>query len=41
MATHSNILAWKIPWTEGLTKRQAQLSSHTMKNDVCPGGRAT
>ena len=33
MATHSNILAWRIPWTEepgrlvhGVTKSQTQLS---------------
>ena len=37
MATHSNILAWKIPWTEepdglqsiGVRKSQTQLSLHT------------
>ena len=37
MATHSNILAWKIPWTEGIwqaavhkvTKSQTWLSTHT------------
>ena len=34
MATHSNILAWRIPWTEepgglvhGVTKGQTQLSN--------------
>ena len=31
MATHSNILAWRIPWTEatvhGVTKRQTRLSN--------------
>ena len=28
MATHSSILAWRIPWTEehGITKSQARLS---------------
>ena len=34
MATHSSILAWKIPWPEeptvhGITKSQTQLSMHT------------
>ena len=37
MATHSSILAWKIPWTEepggatlhGVTKIQTWLSTHT------------
>ena len=37
MATHSNILAWKIPWTEdpgglqsmGVTKSWTRLSTHT------------
>ena len=36
MATHSNFLAWEIPWTEepgrlqsmGVTKSQTQLSEH-------------
>ena len=31
MATHSSILAWKIPWTEepgGVAKSQTQLSMH-------------
>ena len=36
MATHSSILAWKIPWTEepgglqsmGVTKSQTRLSTH-------------
>ena len=32
MATHSSILAWKIPWTEesggGVTKSQTRLSMH-------------
>ena len=39
MATHSSILAWKIPWTEkprgatvhGVTKRQVQLSTQAAK----------
>ena len=37
MATHSSILAWKIPWTEevgyvhGVAKGQTQLSTHTHK----------
>ena len=32
MATHSSILAWKIPWPEepgGIVKNQTQLSMHT------------
>ena len=37
MATHSSILAWRIPWTEepsrlqvhGVTKRQIHLNTHT------------
>ena len=36
MATHSSILAWKIPWTEGLAgyrpwshKSRTRLSTHT------------
>ena len=37
MASHSSILAWKIPWTEetgvlqsmGVTKSQTQLSTNT------------
>ena len=31
MATHSSILAWKIPWTEesGVAKNQTQLTTHT------------
>ena len=30
-ATHSSILAWKIPWTEGpgVTKSWTQLRTHT------------
>ena len=39
MATHSNILAWKIPWTEepggatvhGVTNSQTRLSNFTSK----------
>ena len=33
MATHSSILAWKIPWTEepaGVAKSRTQLSTHTL-----------
>ena len=26
MATHSSILAWKIPWTEGLGRLQSMAS---------------
>ena len=25
--THSSILAWRIPWTTGVTKSQTQLSN--------------
>ena len=39
IATHSNILAWKIPWTEEpgklqykIQQSQAQLSDWTFKN---------
>ena len=42
MATHSNILVWKIPWTEepgGLqsvgSQSQTQLSMHTARGQVC------
>ena len=33
MATHSSILAWKIPWMEepGVTKSRIQLSDFTFK----------
>ena len=39
MATHSSILAWRIPWTEepggllstGFAKSHTQLSTHTYK----------
>ena len=38
MATHSSILAWRIPWTEepggatvhGVAKSQTRLSTHTL-----------
>ena len=38
MATHSSILAWRIPWTEepgvhGVTKSQIRLSTHFFKHD--------
>ena len=29
MATHSSILAWKIPWKMGVAKSQPQLSNFT------------
>ena len=40
MATHSNNLAWKIPWTEepgglqsmGVTKNWMRLSTHTLRH---------
>ena len=42
MASHSSILAWKIPWTEergGLqptgSQSQTQLSAHTEDTSVC------
>ena len=28
-ATHTSILAWKIPWTEEVAKSHTQLSTHT------------
>ena len=42
MATHSSILAWKIPWTEklgglqslGVAKSQTRLSTHTQRTDL-------
>ena len=42
MATHSSILAWKIPWTEepgrlavhGVTKSQTQLSDFNLHLNV-------
>ena len=41
MATHSSILAWKIPWTEepgatvrGIAKSQTRLSAH-INNNKC------
>ena len=39
MATHSSILAWKIPWTEepgrphGITRSQTQLSDFTYERN--------
>ena len=50
MATHSSILAWRIPWTEEpwWAKSQTQLSAHTHKHThthththtLLPGGRS-
>ena len=48
MATHSSILAWRIPWTEepgglhivhGVAKSWTRLSdfTHTLRSLVCPG----
>ena len=39
MATHSSIVAWKIPWTEepgrdGITKSWTQLSDFTIVKSV-------
>ena len=41
MATHSNILAWRIPWAEslvgyshGATKSRTQLSMHTHSSRI-------
>ena len=42
MATHSSILAWKIPWTEelgglqslGVAKSQTRLSTHTQRTHL-------
>ena len=41
MASHSSIIAWKIPWTEessglqsvGVTKSRTQLRTHTTNNN--------
>ena len=35
MATHSTILAWRIPWTEepGVAKSQTQFSEHSLTYD--------
>ena len=49
MATHSSILAWKIPWTEepaGLESMKSRrvtraiewLSTHTVKSEIGPAG---
>ena len=46
MATHSSILAWRIPWTEdpgrlqstGVAKSQTQLSDFTFTFTVCHQG---
>ena len=46
MATHSSILAWKIPWTEepgrlqsmGLQNSQTRLSQQTAMSDPNPPG---
>ena len=42
MATHSSILAWKIPWTEepvpGVAKSQTRLSDFTFNFTFCPLG---
>ena len=29
MATPSSVLAWKVPWTEGIAESQTRLSTHT------------
>ena len=33
MATHSSILAWKIPWTEELGGLQPMAIVHSFKNE--------
>ena len=35
MATHSSILAWRIPWTPGVTKSQTQLSDFHFLPVMC------
>ena len=38
MATHSSILAWKIPWTEepgGLQSKDSQRVGHNWCNSAC------
>ena len=34
MATHSNILAWRIPWTEGLQSRESQRVRHNWETNI-------
>ena len=37
MATHSSILAWRIPWTEEFGRLQQSLGSHRIRHDfACP-----
>ena len=43
MATHSSILAWEIPWTEGPgrlepigSQRVRHVWIHTHRRDICP-----
>ena len=40
MATHSSILAWKIPWTESLAGYSpwGHRESNTTEHAVCGGG---
>ena len=33
MATHSNILAWRIPWTEEPSGYSPQIGSHRVRHD--------
>ena len=45
MATHSSILAWRIPWTEqlgglglhGVAKSQEQLKQHSRQAEILEG----
>ena len=43
MATHSSILAWRIPWTEepgglhGVTKNRKQLSTNACRRELNGG----
>ena len=37
MATHSSILAWRIPWTEDPGTEQSDVTEHTHKiTFICP-----
>ena len=33
MATHSSILAWRIPWTEEPARLQAEVGLHRVRHD--------
>ena len=40
MATHSNILAWRIPWTEEAGRLQS-VGSHGVRHDRATEDRVT